>query len=365
MEQSPFKAATEGLVDAIYSRFLLRDMVGKVVPGSILLFAIIGSYLEKSDVKHVIQHTGFFAALVLFSLAWVTAFSIQSFGEYFNLIRYFPKKTKIDEKPDESNINIDKNPDKYQDDKIRFKRYYQKIILFNKHATPLERMERERLLVIRESCGNTYVSLIFSFIVYISAYGVKNKFSTDINTDIFNHTGHFLPVIVSIFPAILCLRYMHNQYVERHSVYLNTILSLNNISVDKIEDEFVMSTFNNIYTSLKEGSGLSAYSLAKINFESNCFLNKISINGIVGAAKFDYELANECKRPRKLHLSKFDLIKRESEKDPISGSAHLVLVESNTIKYEFCMVIELDDKNCINKVTLSDYKGKEISSEEP
>ena len=207
MEQAPFKAAAENIVDAIYSRFLLRDMVGKVVPGSILLLTIIGSYLEKDDVFKLLEKIGFFAALMLFSLAWVTAFSIQSFGEHLGLIRYFPKKG-------EENAGDD-----------RFNRYYQKIILFNKNATPLERMERERLLVIRESCGNTYVALVFSFIIYVLSYAVSSRSSFDIY--VLKEQFKFLtPVIVSILPAIVCLRYMHVKYVERHDVFLKTILAL-------------------------------------------------------------------------------------------------------------------------------------------
>lgn len=363
MESSPFKAAAEGLVDAIYSRFLLRDMVGKVVPGSILLFTIIGSYLESNGIKEVIAQITFFVGLALFSLAWVTAFSIQSFGERLGWIRYFPKKI----------IKEGTNEGKPVDDKGRFKGYYQKIILFNKYATPLERMERERLLVIRESCGNTYVSLIFSFAVYILAYSIRNQIWVNLNI-LHPESREFiqpllpgiisvLPAVISILPAIICLRYMHFQYVARHDEFLKAILSLNNISVDQIEDEFVRSTFDKIYNSIKEGKGISVYSLAEINFTSDDLLKEISTTGIIGAAKFDYEFLKICKWPHKLHISRFDLIKEKEpkeghKKDLISGRAHVFLVASSTTNHEFRMSVELDDKNYIKSVAFTNMKSQ-------
>lgn len=341
MEQPPFRAATEGLVDAIYSRFLLRDMVGKVVPGSILLFAIIGSFLEKNDVLQLVGKTGFFAALVLISMAWVMAFSIQAFGERLGLIRYFPKIPK-DEISNGCVI----------DDKARFKRYYQKIILFNKHATSLERMERERLLVIRESCGNTYVSLIFSFVVFITAYCIRTYVYVDISAIFPKNPVYFLPAVVSVLPAIICLRYMHNQYVGRHSEYLNTILSLNNISVRNIEDEFVMSTFNKIYNSIKEGKGIADYALSEIHVTSNPIQNINITNGVVGSVKFDYEFSKTINWSRKLRISRFDLIDRASDNGFISGSAHIIWTESDITIAERRLIIKLDAKNYIKAVEL-------------
>ena len=86
----------EKLIDALYSRLLLRDVFGKIVPGAIVLFTFVITLTSPEAGKNTIITLPFGAWVVVFGLAWVVGFAVQSFGEWafpcgMKLLRYFPK----------------------------------------------------------------------------------------------------------------------------------------------------------------------------------------------------------------------------------------------------------------------------------
>ena len=86
----------ENLVDALYSRFLLRDFFGKIVPGLLLLFTLGIVFVSPEDCapgtcRDIIMALPLGVWVAIFGAAWIAAIAVQSFGEWAKLFRYYPK----------------------------------------------------------------------------------------------------------------------------------------------------------------------------------------------------------------------------------------------------------------------------------
>lgn len=70
-----------GLVDALYSRFMLRDVFGKVVPGAIAILAYALGGGEPRDILKFLSDVPLVAWLFLYGLAWLAGFAVQQIPE--------------------------------------------------------------------------------------------------------------------------------------------------------------------------------------------------------------------------------------------------------------------------------------------
>lgn len=186
---------SENWVDSLYSRLVLRDLFGKIIPGFILLSALLASLepVAKVDVKDLP-----WAAWVLaFGFAWITGFGIQSFGEHVTirgrrLLSYYPDGV-TDAQFREKLVNFVKLPD--------YEKYKQ---------------DHERLVVIKEACANTYLALIFATIILLMDLG-----------DLLSTFSVFDLISIALLDGglIYFLREMHFKHVDRQYVYLEKAIA--------------------------------------------------------------------------------------------------------------------------------------------
>jgi hypothetical protein len=76
------------ILDTIYDKFILRDVMGKCVSGMLLLIVLsrrLGYCLEKENTVVIV-----FAVF----LSWCAGFLAQSFGEFIGIRRDYPKGKK-------------------------------------------------------------------------------------------------------------------------------------------------------------------------------------------------------------------------------------------------------------------------------
>lgn len=175
--------------DSFYTRFVLRDFFGKIVPGGILIFAIAVSATSTSSVVAYLASMSFFAWVAIFGVSWLIAFAIQSFGEKplpgrcsFSFIRYYPKS-------------------------LEQQQFYDMYIRFHQNALPNEMQQVERLVVIKEACGNGYVAIAISLVLVV------------VDT-ILNRVWVVVPFLIVAFAAVYYLRQMHFICVQREHDYM-------------------------------------------------------------------------------------------------------------------------------------------------
>jgi len=142
------------LFDALYTRLLLRDFFGKIVPGSFIILAIVISLPPYSDLyfrdgKMLRVHV-ILALAIFLGVAWIIAFAVQAFGETFKLIKWHGEKTDQE--------------------------FLKKRVDFGRRASCRESQQLERLIVIKEACGNGYLALVLSalllFLDFLATSGV-------------------------------------------------------------------------------------------------------------------------------------------------------------------------------------------------
>jgi len=138
---------SKNLFDAFYERLVLRDFFGKIIPGLMLLSVIylcLPAQLNNVPKLDFIQNISSLGWLAISGLAWLLTFSVQSFGESAGkkkLIIYYPT-------------------DVFSDDE----KYFEFNIKFNEVALKDEKSQCERFVVIKEACGNGYVTILISWL---------------------------------------------------------------------------------------------------------------------------------------------------------------------------------------------------------
>src|SRR3989338_2411328 len=139
-----------GLFDALYSRLLLRDVFGKILPGMVVIFSILASFYSVTQIKTLLLEMNFWLWLILLGAAWISAFAVQSLGEFLKVIRYHNKNTH--------------------------KEFYKERYEFNKCVNSSEeRLQLERLVVIKEACGNGYLALAVGGLIRLIDCFVGNE----------------------------------------------------------------------------------------------------------------------------------------------------------------------------------------------
>lgn len=121
-------------LEGLYDRFLLRDVIGKAVPGFILLFIICNSSF---DVGHFLFQQNIFIGILVFALSFVAGIIIQWFGVQVGAIRiYVWEPTKARPTRQEASLHA----------------YH--IFLTRTRNNHFVRIHRERFVVLKHIAGN-------------------------------------------------------------------------------------------------------------------------------------------------------------------------------------------------------------------
>lgn len=184
-----------GLFDSLYSRLLLRDFFGKVVPGTIVMVSVSSVSLSASDIFKYYTEASFFLVLLLIGFAWLVAFSVQVLGELTHLIKYHTYSTNQE--------------------------FYELRHRFHKNTNTQEHQQLERLVVIKEACGNGYVASSLSAIFLI-----LNLLASEGCNALINVIKLHWPSILIATLFIILLAVMHFIHVRRQDEYMNAILNV-------------------------------------------------------------------------------------------------------------------------------------------
>jgi hypothetical protein len=187
--------------DSFYSRFVLRDFFGKIGPGFILLFAV-GLWLESpNQLLTRLADPSLEIWLSLLPIAWLAGFALQSFGELEwpglgKLIWYDPGEPNI----------------KWAGLRLRYREH------IRTGDYPEDARQIERLVVIKEACGNGYVALLFGLGMLVMKIGHENEVASTALS--------LLPILLVLVLFTVLLRRMHCEHVIRQYKYTRGFLVL-------------------------------------------------------------------------------------------------------------------------------------------
>lgn len=140
------------IINAFYSKFILRDFFGKIISGSLFLIMVSFAIIR---IEHAVIFydylKNFWIWVIFIGISWLIGFAIQGIGtkeiktnngerKNYQLIRVFPKEYTNKE-----------GEDLYNKFKEKCKDYDKK-------------EQHERYVVVKEACGNGGASLLFSSI---------------------------------------------------------------------------------------------------------------------------------------------------------------------------------------------------------
>src|SRR5215472_6074750 len=138
----------------LYTSFLLRDLAGKIVPGSLLILAFTSLFVPLQQVIHTARGKVTITLIVLVAgSAWTIMLGLQSVSEAMNIWRYYPA---VDDKGSPLL-------------EIRVQRIVQ---CFLKIAAEADRQQYERYVVIKEATGNLFMSFLLSAPLVLISYFV-------------------------------------------------------------------------------------------------------------------------------------------------------------------------------------------------
>lgn len=194
---------------SFYNRFVLRELLGKMIPGAILLGSTTVVTIDWLDSSKEIQFTNhaipFVLWILFFGLSWLSGLAIQQLGEKLPgclKLRYFPPKEY------RNNFESIKITCK-RDELLTWYRLNTQLLASSNNV----QQQVERLGIIKDACGVGWLSIAISFIILIVCTFLSRRDTPRIwFKDIFEPS---IPAVIIVLILIVMLLFMHKVHVER------------------------------------------------------------------------------------------------------------------------------------------------------
>lgn len=187
------------LFDAFYTRFVLRDFFGKIIPGFLLLSTValcLRSAAELLDDAKTLPVTLW---IVILGASWIAGFAVQGLGDRHDPIFHRPEDL---------------------DNRLADLRE----MMFHQVGTDYERWRWERFVVIKEACGNGYLALLVSGVALLVRFAVFTLQEAWRGTPVWGTLRDYLvpalPALVLVIGAIAYLKYMHAVSRDRQNTWV-------------------------------------------------------------------------------------------------------------------------------------------------
>lgn len=178
--------------DAIYCRFVLRDLASKIVPGAITISGVL-LITSLAGVRFP-RNPSVPIWLLMFGVAWITGLAVQALGELTGWIEFFP----------ESDVDGEVSADTYRERRLRAHRT----------ADARESQELERFLVLKEASGIGAVAFGLFAACAIIWFALRSWSWPEIA----------IPVTALVIAALLT--WIHRHLVKVEWDYMKTVLKV-------------------------------------------------------------------------------------------------------------------------------------------
>jgi hypothetical protein len=192
------------LFSDLYTKFLLRDFVGKIVPGSILLFSLVAMFVGPRDALAKVTKAPTVVLIVLAGFVWTVTLGVQSLSERLGIWAYFPSQV-------EGAIQTEQD----------FGKSTMRIVEFQWCATDGEKLQYERFVVIKEACGNLFVEVLLSVPCWLLL--AAKPYMKSLKALRWQRVLSWSILFVISTSVIYGLGRMHWQHVQRQWMYADSV----------------------------------------------------------------------------------------------------------------------------------------------
>jgi len=180
------------IFDSLYDKLVLRDLIGKVVPGTALMLSLLAGLQGVEAVNQVVTKMTSGLWIIAFGFAWLLGFALQYIGESLHILRTHPHGEQGNETRGT---------------------FYKKWATFHEKAKKHELIHAERLNIIKEACGNEAVSLMLGLVMVVLGRLIRGI-----------ELLPLLPLLIIGIVLAISLWRMHIIHVERYGRFVeNTI----------------------------------------------------------------------------------------------------------------------------------------------
>jgi hypothetical protein len=181
---------TKHIVDSIYDKLVLRDLIGKVVPGSVSMLSVAIGLYGPDDVNRLLSELHWSLLVIGAGVAWLMGFALQFTGETLGLLKTHPGPSRRD--------------------------FFSKWAEFHATATDHQKIHAERLNVIKEACGNGSVAFIGGSVIIAVAQSIRGVYKV---------VPMCILLTLAVFVGVALWR-MHITHVERYGDLVANTLGL-------------------------------------------------------------------------------------------------------------------------------------------
>ncbi len=208
-----------------YTGFLLRDFVGKIVPGVLLLFSICTMYYDPKKLFHYLtKDLPTFTIIFLAGFAWTITLGTQSLADGLRIWRYFPEESQAAAIVTPQ-LGFWKNLLTRGDD-TSFDKDTLQIDEFQTKASEDEMQQYERFVVIKEACGNLFISGLLSIPAWLCGFVARRAASKTKMHRVWKYATKSNIALGGLHILLIMtgLHRMHAQHVHRQFQFANDLV---------------------------------------------------------------------------------------------------------------------------------------------
>lgn len=187
----------------LYTKFLLRDIVGKIVPGTLLLGVLLSMFFPATTLFRYARRIPIAGVIVVAGFVWTVTLGFQSLSEWFGIWSYFPA------------IGGAKTPSE------SFAVSTLRIVEFQRCADDIQKLQYERFVVIKEACGNLLFAMLLAVVPAVFIW--LNARSAALKSYAWWPKLPLVIVGVIVVLVLTGLYRMHAQHVDRQFMYADTV----------------------------------------------------------------------------------------------------------------------------------------------
>jgi hypothetical protein len=191
------------LLEILYTRLLLLDILGRFLPGYIFLWSVAFAMGGPQYAMYLFEEPGRWGGvLVTIGLSWVCGFALELFGETIGFIREYPKKMTREE-------------------------WYKSWARFQLVTNEVERERAARFLSVTLICGTISTAAVLSFfLIIVLGYRYSKEFLFD---RLYTPGAPYLAYLflIAVFGGLVFyLRKAHIDYLARLELLLQSVITI-------------------------------------------------------------------------------------------------------------------------------------------